>query len=106
MSDNINARPFGNNLFYLISLVLIAYFLWCAFVPAHSWPSPSVAYMQMLFDAGMIVGLVGSRVNRNFDSVGSHLLFWVALACGIGLLIIRLTSSPAWYSGHIVNTLS
>ena len=62
--------------------------------------------MTMLFDAGMLAGLVGSYAKGRFEGAGAHALFWLGLLSGIGLFIIRMTSSPAWSSGHIVNTLS
>ena len=51
--------------------------------------------MSMVFDAGMIAGLIATR-NRM-----PQWLFWIALVCGLGLFAIRFTSDAAWWTGHL-----
>ena len=80
--------------FYLISLSLIAKFVWRMLVVANEYPPRSGQIMDMVIDAALIAGLIIGRKS------GPQLLFIVALLAGIGLFGIRLHSDASWWTGH------
>jgi hypothetical protein len=87
-------KNYSPKLFYLISIVLIGNFLWRMIGTANEYPPRSVQIMEMVIDAGMIVGLIGLRKS------GPQWLFIVALIAGIGLFGIRMHSDASWWTGH------
>jgi hypothetical protein len=80
--------------FYVISAVLIFTFLYRMSAVATEYPRQLSRILEMVVDAGMIVGLIGIRKN------GPQWLFVVALIAGIGLFGIRMHSKHSWYTGH------
>jgi hypothetical protein len=89
--DNTKRNP---TLFYLVSVVLIATFLYRMSAMADEYPRQFSRILEMVIDAGMIVGLIGVRKS------GPQWLFVVALIAGIGLFGIRMHSKHSWYTGH------
>jgi hypothetical protein len=82
----------------LLAWFLIGQFLWNVLVPAHEYQVRSTQIMTMIFDFGMVIGLLGYR------RVLSPPLFWCALIAGIGLFALRLTKDGYW-TGHLVFTI-
>jgi hypothetical protein len=99
------AAPASSNRDWLIFIVgacyLIGSFLWRALTPAHEGALRDVVLMTMGLDALCIVALVGMKRKIR----GGNVLFWIALAAGIGLFVIRLSSDDGWWTGHIFFTL-
>ncbi len=92
--------------FFILAIFLIGAFLWRFFVPAHEYPSSSTRWLTFILDAGMLVGLIGLR-SRTLSSLlddstrtMATVLFWVALAAGVGLFAIRLGGDAQWATGH------
>jgi hypothetical protein len=85
-------------IFILVSVVLIGNLLWRAFMPASEYPMRTVQLMTMGFDVALIGGLISmkSRVPK------LQTLFWIALAAGLGLFVIRLTGDASWWTGHLM----
>jgi uncharacterized membrane protein len=98
MSTQPTTTPTNTNrnttLFYLVSVVLIATFLYRMSAMATEYPRQLSRILEMVIDAGMIVGLIGVRKS------GPQWLFIVALIAGIGLFGIRMHSKHSWYTGH------
>ncbi len=97
-------------IFRLLAAFLTLQFLWNLLVPGGAWPLSPVHYMNMAFDLGMLIGLIGvrSRLAAAYaDNSGRlnmmYLLFVVGVIAGVGLLGIRFTSDAAWYTGHLRN---
>ena len=82
----------------LLPIVLIGHFLWNLLTPARDFPMRTEQVMTMLFDFGMLVGLIGLR-----RAVPAP-LFWVALVAGVGLFALRL-SHDGWWTGHLTYSL-
>lgn len=81
----------------LLAALLIGNFMWRALVPAHEYPMRSVQVLTMIFDLGLIAGLIGMKSRAPKLKV----LFWIALAAGIGLFAIRLNGDAGWWTGHL-----
>jgi hypothetical protein len=94
-SDSVKKAPGGPYLFWLMSLFLIGTFLWDLSTPAHEYDSETVVIMEMLFEFGMLVGLLGMIKTR-----GSNPVLWIAMLAGVGLFAIRLSSDSGWWTGH------
>ena len=99
-------------IFRLVAALLILNFLWRALVTAHEYPPRSSQVLTFLVDALLLVSLVmmRSQWSAAFDEndprrTTGGVLFGVALAAGIGLFLIRLTSDSAWWTGHLFYAL-
>lgn len=94
-------------MFLFVSAVLIGLFLWRLLTTAHEYPPRTDQVMTMVFDAGMLVGLVALRgrvtaaVADDPGKAFGNVLWWIALVAGSGLFAIRLTSNAAWWTGHL-----
>ncbi len=82
-------------LFYALTCLLIAEFLWSVIVPAHEYPMRAEQVLTMALNAGMMIGLFGVK------NAGPKPLWWIALIAGVGLFAIRFTSDAAWWTGHL-----
>ena len=104
MSEEQAARADGSKanrvIFILASIYLIAVFLYRVLIPGNEWPMRTEQVMTMGFDLLVIVGLVGMK--RRVPQAA--ILFWIALAAGVGLFAIRFSSEPSWWTGHLANT--
>jgi hypothetical protein len=85
-------------IFLSVAVLLIGNFLYRTLVPAHEYPMRDDQVMTMGFDLMLIVGLIGMKR----QVARGNVLFWVALAAGIGLFAIRLTGDAQWWTGHLV----
>ena len=97
MSDQTRSPDGGaknQKIFYALSALLILTFLWRTLTTAHEYPSRTVMLLDMGVDALCIAGLIGLR------KAGPPLLFWTAIAAGIGLFVIRLHGDASWWTGH------
>lgn len=81
----------------LVAALLIGNFLWRALMPASEYPERSVQVLTMGFDLALIAGLIGLKSRAPKLKV----LFWIALAAGIGLFAIRLNGDASWWTGHL-----
>jgi hypothetical protein len=82
----------------LVAALLIGNFLWRALVPAGEYPMRSAQVLTMVFDLALIAGLIGMKSRASKLKV----LFWIALAAGIGLFAIRLNGDASWWTGHLM----
>lgn len=82
----------------LVAALLIGNFLWRALMPASEFPMRSVQVLTMGFDLALIAGLISMKSRAPKLKV----LFWIALAAGIGLFVIRLNSDASWWTGHLM----
>jgi hypothetical protein len=82
----------------LIAALLIGSFGWRLLVPASEYPVRSVQVLTMGFDLALVAGLIGLRSR----APKLRVLFWIALAAGIGLFVIRFTSDASWWTGHLM----
>lgn len=108
--DTAKSQKRGWLIFVLVSLYVIAQFLWRVSTRAGSWPMPPMHLLSMALDLILIVALIGL-----YRTVGSqtpegdrrhavrHVLFWPALLSGIGMFIIRFSSDVGWWTGHARN---
>ncbi len=79
----------------IFAVMLIFLFGFRVLTPAHEYMMRPEQIMSMVFDAGIIIGLIGTRSRL------PQWLFWIALLCGLGLFAIRFTSDAAWWTGHL-----
>jgi hypothetical protein len=86
----------GRTAFILLCVYLILSLLWRLFVPAHEYPGRTSMILDMVIDAGVILGLIAAR------KTGPQPLFWIALIAGLGLFAIRFTSDASWWTGHLI----
>ena len=84
-------------IFYILSFLLIALFLYRLLVPVHAMPSPTERNLTMVLDLLMVVGLFGMK--RRASNVQA--LFWIAAVAGAGLLALRMTGEIGFWSGHL-----
>ena len=87
-------------LFFLVSCLLIGDFLYSVLVPAHEYPMRAEQVLTIGLDLGLVIGLFGLR------DQGPKPLFWTAMIAGVCLLLIRFTSDAAWWTGHLMYSLS
>lgn len=85
--------------FMLVAALLIGNFLWRLLVPASEYPVRAVQVLTMVFDLGLLAGLIGMKARAPKLKV----LFWIALAAGIGLFAIRLNGDASWWTGHLTH---
>ena len=83
----------------LLPCLMIGHFLWKLLIPAHEYPVRTVQILIMMIDCFMLIGLVGLKHSLPKP------LFWIGLAAGIGLFVLRLTGDDGWWTGHLVNSL-
>lgn len=85
---------------YVLSLTLIATFLWRTLTAAHEYPGRSAQMMEIFFDVLCVVGMFGvkSRIPAP--------LFWAGVVCGVLVLAIRLNGDASWWTGHLTYSLS
>ena len=93
--------------FIIASAYLIGSFLWRFFAPAHEYPMSTELWLDMILDAAMLLGLVGSgwqllsgQEKDPSRRLTAFILLVVAGLAGIGLFGVRLTSEDAWWTGH------
>jgi hypothetical protein len=102
----MNARPTGVSdsgnrswlVFVAVAVLLIASFLYRALTPAHEYPTRPEQLLTMGLDFVLLAALIGMKRQLTRGAI----LFWIALAAGIGLFAIRLTSDASWWTGHLV----
>ena len=90
-ANDKNLRIIG----YVLSLTLIATFLWRALATAHEYPSRSAQMLEIFLDVLCVVGMFGVRSKIPAP------LFWAGLVCGVLVLAIRLNGDASWWTGHL-----
>ena len=95
-------------IFRVISAYMILLFLWRVFVPAHEYSMRTAQVLDIAINILLLVGLVGLKrqLDREFEPDDSRWssarpLYWGGLIAGILMLLIRLTSNAAWWTGHL-----
>jgi len=95
----------SRTLFFVLAAYLIASFLWRFFVPAHEYPPPWEHGLDMIIDLVFVATLIQARWKGTLFAGPDHsliveALFWLGLAAGIGLFLIRLGGDAQWATGH------
>jgi hypothetical protein len=85
-------------MFFSLAGYLIVSFLWRVITPAHEYAMRDELYLTMVLDGLCIIGLVGIKQRVE----GWAVVFWIALAAGIGMFLIRLAGDDQWWTGHVV----
>lgn len=95
-------------MFQVISLYLMAIFLWRAFTTANEYPSRTLQVMTMALDLMAVIALIGLKVQivkkmppDEPKWITGEVLFWIALIAGVGLFAIRLNGHDSWWTGHL-----
>ena len=62
--------------------------------------------MTIGLDLLCVIGLIGTGIHffKNSlpgESMAWKVLFWIALAAGLGLLLIRSNGDDSWWTGHL-----
>ena len=98
--------------FLLICAYLILQCLWRLFTPGGSWPMPPWHYVSMASDVLLWAVMIGLKSQLTpliaYDRSRARLantLFWSAFLAGIIMILLRLTSDSAWWTGHRIPTL-
>ena len=95
-ANDKNMRIIG----YVLSLTLIATFLYRTLTAAHEYPPRSAQILEISLDVLCVVGMFAIR------SKIPPLLFWAGLICGLGVLAIRLNGDASWWTGHLTYSLT
>jgi uncharacterized membrane protein AbrB (regulator of aidB expression) len=95
-ANDKNMRIIG----YVLSLTLIATFLYRTLTAAHEYPSRSTQILAISLDVMCVIGMFGVKAKI------PAALFWAGLVCGIGVLAIRLNGDASWWTGHLTYSLS
>jgi hypothetical protein len=97
----------NQTLMFCLAFYLVLIFLWRLLSTANEYDSVEMVWFSIGFDVLCLVALVATRIQatRRVQSqpllpVG-HVMFFVALVAGIGLLTIRLTGDASWWTGHL-----
>ena len=96
------------SVFFTLSAYAILTFLWRFLVPAYEEAeSNTLIYMEILFELAtvpVLIGLVSNLRPRLDDDAkwAVTVVFWIALAAGIGILWMRFRTTHGWYTGHRV----
>jgi hypothetical protein len=98
---NQRAQTSGNSgrhavISILLPCLLIGHFLWNLLTPAHAFPMRTEQVTTMVLDGLLFAGLFGLK------EAMPKPLFWLALAAGLGLFALRLSSNEGWWTGHFV----
>lgn len=108
--DTAKSLSRGWLIFVLVSLYVTAQFVWRVATPAGSWPMPAAQLLSMVLDLILVVALIGlyrtmggQLPEGDRRHAARHVLFWPALASGIGMFIIRFSSDVGWWTGHVRN---
>jgi hypothetical protein len=104
MSDT----PPKQGIFTVLSLYLIASFLWRALTAGNEYPSAVVRNMTIGLDLLCVIGLIGMEIqilknDLSGQSTAGKVLFWIALLAGFGLFAIRLNGNASWWTGHLTH---
>ena len=96
------------NIFRVIAGYMMLLLLWRVFVPAHEYSMRTAQLLDVAVNVGLIVGLVGMHrsLANDFEPDDSRwpsarFFYWGGLIAGICMLLIRLTSDAAWWTGHL-----
>ena len=103
------ARPLPWTTLRVIAALLIVTFVYRLCIPGGEYGSQGIVVLDILLNIGLLVGLYGTRRTLVREAPGDERwkvgtpLYWAALISGIGLLLIRFTSSSAWWTGHLMS---
>lgn len=93
--------------FALLSIYMIATFLWRMFVPGGEYPMRPAWLITVSVDLLLVGILIRLKANLSAQkkpgkrmSTGGTVLFWIALSAGLGVLAIRLHGDASWWTGH------
>lgn len=94
-ANDKNMRIIG----YVLSLTLIATFLYRTLTAAHEYPGRSAQILEISLDVLCVIGMFGVKAKIPAP------LFWAGLVCGLGVLAIRLNGDASWWTGHLTYSL-
>jgi hypothetical protein len=84
---------------YILSLTLIATFLWRALTVAHEYPVPGAQILEISLDMLCAVGMFGVKSRIPVP------LFWAGLISGVLMLAIRFNGDASWWTGHLTYSI-
>jgi hypothetical protein len=88
----------------IAALYAIASFLWKVLTPAHEFDSQAVVTLGIVFDIGILVGLIATRISAEEPSVPGPLI-WAGIVATCGSLLLRLNGDAGWWTGHLTYSL-
>ena len=101
-------RPVSWTPFRVLAALLILPFLWRLCIPGGEYASRGVVWLDILINLGLLFGLYGVRKalmgaapDDDRWKVGTP-LYWAAMVSGIAMLLIRVSSSHGWWTGHLM----
>ncbi|UVK50676.1 hypothetical protein DBIPINDM_003855 [Mesorhizobium sp. AR02] len=91
-----------------MAALLILPFIWRLCIPGGEFATRGVVWLDILINLGLLVGLYGARKALVGTGPGDERwkvgapLYWAAMISGIGMLLIRVSSSHGWWTGHLM----
>ncbi|HEV2186185.1 MAG TPA: hypothetical protein VGR70_03200 [Stellaceae bacterium] len=95
-----------NGLFYVVSIYMILIFFWRFLIPAYEEAEPdSLIYLEIVLEIVQAVGLIAlfSYLRPRYGGASTAVLtvvFLIALAASLGILVMRFSTTHGWYTGH------
>ncbi|WP_137932850.1 hypothetical protein [Mesorhizobium comanense] len=107
MPEVSRSKPVSWAPFRVLVALLILPFVWRLCIPGGEFASRGVVWLDIILNLGLIAGLYGTRKALMAAApaderwkVGAP-LYWAAMISGFGMLVIRMTSSHGWWTGHL-----
>jgi hypothetical protein len=107
MSDLQTGTPTASRqqtVYWIAALYAIASFLWKVLTPAHEFDSQAVVILGIVFDIGILIGLIATRISAEKPSVPGPLI-WAGIVATCGSLLLRLNGDAGWWTGHLTYSL-
>ncbi|QPC90911.1 hypothetical protein [Mesorhizobium sp. INR15] len=107
MPDAGQTKPVSWTPFRVMAALLILPFVWRLCIPGGEYSSRGVIWLDILINLGLLFGLYGARKQLQRNASGDERwkigapLYWAAMIAGIGVLLIRVSSSHGWWTGHL-----
>lgn len=108
MPDTSRSKPASWTPFRVLAALLILPFVWRLCIPGGEYASRGVVWLDMAINLGLLVGLYGARKTLAAAApaderwkVGTR-LYWAAMIAGVGMLLIRISGSHGWWTGHLM----
>jgi hypothetical protein len=104
MPNAVSAKSPLRMTYILFASYLIFHLLWRIMLPFGGWEVGLLHYWHVTADFVAAPLLVATRSGADRADVAasrapvSPILFWTSLACGVGALLIRLSSDAAWWT--------
>jgi hypothetical protein len=102
------AKPVSWTPFRVLAALLILPFIWRLCIPDSEFATRGVVWLDTLINRGLLFGhygarkaLVGAAPDDDRWKVGTP-LYRAAMVSGIGMMLIRISSSHGWWTGHLM----